>query len=137
MQAYYDEIESSVEKPSLNNLKLFVADELKQAFERFDDYLSEQFFGTINPDNKGSLNDFKKEVTFMKKFENIKQEYLGELVQKSSSKYSQFYNIYLDKPMSREEYGIIKDMFLQSEINNWLDEKTPVQNPTIERIISA
>ena len=80
MQAYYDEIENSVEKPSLENLKLFVADELKDALKRFDDYLSEQFFGTINPDNKGSLDDFKKEVSFVKKFENIKQEYLGELV---------------------------------------------------------
>ena len=41
MQAYYDEIEHSVEKPSLENLKLFVAEELKDAFERFDHYLSE------------------------------------------------------------------------------------------------
>jgi hypothetical protein len=80
MQAYYDEIENAVEKPSLDNLKLFAAEELKDAMIRFDKYLSEQFFGTVNPDNKGSFDDLKKEVNFVKKYENIKQDYLAELI---------------------------------------------------------
>ena len=47
MQAYYDEIEKNFQKPTLDNLKKFADTEVKDAMQRFDDYLNLQFYSSI------------------------------------------------------------------------------------------
>ena len=123
MKFYTERIESLIEKPSYENLSQYVETELMDALWRFDEYLSEQFFNTINPNNKGTKEDFNKELVFMDRYDKLKDQELSQLKHKANSKYSQFYNQYLVKSMLKEEYMIVQDMFLQNEINKWLEDK--------------